>query len=95
MTINKKLVGNKLSFELKGRLDTITAPELQQAMDNEVGEWEGIIIDLEKVEYISSAGIRVLLSIYKKYGALEIVNANEVIKEVFEMTGMSDLFTIL
>lgn len=95
MTINKKLVGNKLSFELKGRLDTITAPELQQAMDNEVGEWEGIIIDLEKVEYISSAGIRALLSIYKKYGALEIINANEVIKEVFEMTGMSDLFTIL
>lgn len=93
MNIKKLVIGDKLGIELEGRLDTMTAPSLDEAMANEVGDWKGVIVDLEKVEYISSAGLRVLLSIYKKYGSLEIKGANPTIKEVLSMTGMDSFFT--
>lgn len=94
MKIVKKVLGNSLVLVIHGRLDTITAPELENSIKNEVGGWEGAIADFTFLEYISSAGIRVLLSICKKYGSLEIRNANETIKEVLEITGTNNVFAI-
>ena len=95
MTINKVVSGDKLGIVLEGRLDTMTAPQLDEALAKEVGDWKGAFVDLTKVEYISSAGLRVLLSICKRYGGLEVKGANATIKEVFEITGMDSVFTIL
>ena len=96
MKIEKKLNGNTLVFALDGRLDTTTAPELE----NEIGDLDGVeelIFDMEKLEYISSAGLRVILraqKIMNEKGSMKLKNVGESIMEVFEITGFSDFLTI-
>ena len=96
MKIGKKLNGNTLVFALDDRLDTTTAPELE----NEIGDLDGVeelIFDMEKLEYISSAGLRVILKAQKimnEKGSMKLKNVGESIMEVFEITGFSDFLTI-
>lgn len=97
MTINKHVDGGKLIVELEGRLDTSTAPELEAEMKECISNVTELIFEFGKLEYISSAGLRVLLSnqkVMNKQGTMVIKNANESIKEVFEVTGFSDILTI-
>ena len=98
MTINKTKNGPELSVALEGRLDTTTAPELEAALKESLDGVAALTIDLEKLEYISSAGLRVLLSAQKimnRQGEMKLVKVNEAIMEIFEVTGFSDILTIL
>ncbi|MBQ9314138.1 MAG: STAS domain-containing protein [Clostridia bacterium] len=96
MEINKSVKDNELVIALEGRLDTNTASDLE----NEVQNIDGIkklTFDFEKLEYISSAGLRILLSCQKKMslqGVMIIKNVNDSIKEVFDITGFSDILTV-
>lgn len=97
MTITKKLNGSQLTIALEGRLDTTTAPELEQELNKSLESAESLTLDLEKLAYISSAGLRVLLSAHKamiKKGGMVIHNVNEIVQEVFEVTGFADILTI-
>lgn len=97
MTIEKKLNGNELTVELSGRLDTTTAPELEAELKSALDNVESLIFDFEKLEYISSAGLRVLLSTHKimtRKGGMKIIHVNEVVQEVFDVTGFSDILTV-
>ena len=97
MTINKTKKGNALTIAIEGRVDTVTAPELEKSVNESIDSVESIVLDFAKVEYISSAGLRVLLSTHKsmmKKGGMKIVNAGEDIMEIFEVTGFSDILTI-
>lgn len=98
MEIDSKLEGSKLTVALKGRLDTVTAPELQSALDQNAAATE-LVFDFSALDYISSAGLRVLLSANKKCmaagGSLTITGANAVVKDVFDMTGFSDILNIV
>ena len=93
MQINKNQEGNKLTLAPIGRVDTITSPELEAAVVLE--GVEELVFDLSQVDYISSAGLRVLLSSQKKMAgkSMKIVNAKPAVKEVFDITGFSDIFT--
>ena len=96
MTINKSLEGSALSIALEGRLDTTTAPELEQEIKALDGV-ETLTMDFAGLDYISSAGLRVLLSAQKqmsKRGGMKVVNVSELVMEVFEVTGFSDILTI-
>ncbi len=98
MTINKNLEGTKLEFSLVGRLDTTTAPMLEAELKQSLEGITELVFDFEKLEYISSAGLRILLAAQKmmnKQGSMMVKNVNEVIAEVFEVTGFSDILTIL
>ena len=97
LNINKTLEDKKLTVALEGRLDTTTAPELEKALTEALDGVETLIIDLAKLEYISSAGLRVLLSAQKrmmKQGGMKVTHVNETIMEIFEVTGFSDILTI-
>jgi len=97
MKINKTIDGNKLIVELDGRLDTMTAPELEEAIKGDVEAVASAVLDLTNLEYVSSAGLRVILSIHKvlsKKEGLVVKNINETVSEVFEATGFSDILTI-
>lgn len=97
MEINKNLNGDALELKIIGRLDTTTAPALEAEVKNSLEGLKSIIFDLEGLEYISSAGLRVLLSAQKsmnKQGTMKLVNVNEVVMEVFEITGFVDVLTI-
>ena len=97
MTINKTVNGSSLLFALEGRLDTSTAPELEAALKENIGGIKELTFDFEKLEYISSAGLRVLLSAQKimnAQGSMKILNVSEVIMEIFEVTGFSDILTV-
>ena len=93
MQINKNQEGNKLTLAPVGRVDTITSPELEAAVV--LDGIEELVFDLAQVDYISSAGLRVLLSAQKKMAgkSMKIVNARPAVKEVFDITGFSDIFT--
>ena len=96
MTIEKKLNGNELTVALSGRLDTTTAPELEQVIRAELDHVDALVFDFGKLEYISSAGLRVLLSAQKtmnKQGSMTILHPCEVVMEVFEVTGFADILT--
>lgn len=96
MEIIKKLAGSNLTVSLTGQLDTVTAPELEASLTDLSGITE-VIFDFEKLEYVSSAGLRVLLATHKtmlKNGKMVIKNVNESIMEVFEITGFTDVFDI-
>jgi anti-sigma B factor antagonist len=89
--------GANLLIELEGRLDTTTAPQLEDKINAEIVVVTQIIFDLNSLEYISSAGLRVLLSAQKvmnKQGKMIVKNASEEVQEIFEVTGFSDIFTI-
>ena len=97
MTINKTKDGASLVIALEGRLDTTTAPELDSVIKSDLAGITDLTMDLERLEYLSSAGLRVLLSAQKtmnKQGSMVVKNANETIQEIFEITGFSDILTI-
>lgn len=97
MNINKNKVGNDLTIALEGRLDTTTAPDLDTALNADLAGVEKLVFDFSKLEYISSAGLRVLLSAQKtmnKQGSMVVKNVCEEVKEIFEVTGFSDILTI-
>ena len=93
MQINKNQDGSKLTLAPIGRVDTITAPELEAAAVTD--GIEELVFDLAQVDYISSAGLRVLLSAQKRMAGktMKIVNSKPAVKEVFDITGFSDIFT--
>lgn len=90
--------GTSMTIAIEGRLDTITAPDLQAELAQyKLGELTEIVLDLGKTEYISSAGLRVLLQTYRSMkmgGVMRIINANEITRKVFEVTGFESLFNI-
>lgn len=97
LNINNAKEGSKLNITVEGRLDTTTAPELEAVIKDEINGVTELVIDLDKLEYISSAGLRVLLAAQKimmKQGQMVVTNPNDVIKEIFEVTGFSDILTI-
>ena len=97
MTINKTQNGNALTIALEGRLDTVTSPELEKELKNSLDAAQTLTLDFSKLDYISSAGLRVLLSAHKamsKKGGMKITNVNEIVKEVFDVTGFADILTI-
>ena len=97
MTINKKVNGTELTIELTGRLDTVTAPELEAVLKSSVNGMKQLIFDFASLEYVSSAGLRVLLSAQKvmnKQGIMVIRNVCETVMEVFDITGFCDILTI-
>ncbi|MBP5237426.1 MAG: STAS domain-containing protein [Clostridia bacterium] len=97
MTINKQKNENGLFISLEGRLDTTTSPALEQELKESLEGVELLTLDFEKLDYISSAGLRVLLSAQKtmnKQGEMKIKNVNETILEIFEVTGFNDILTI-
>ena len=97
MTITKELNGTELKIALEGRLDTMTAPELEAEMNQSLGNAESLVLDFSKLDYISSAGLRVLLSAHKVMsakGGMKVTNVNEIVREVFEVTGFADILTI-
>ena len=97
MTISKNQNGIVLEIALEGRLDTMTAPELEAELNNTLQNADSLVLDFSKLEYISSAGLRVLLSAHKAMsnkGGMKIMNVNEIVREVFEVTGFADILTI-
>ena len=97
MTITKELNGTELKIALEGRLDTMTAPELEAELNQNLENVETLILDLSKLEYISSAGLRVLLAAHKRMsakGRMKVLHVNESISEVFDVTGFSDILMI-
>nr|AGS53216.1 anti-sigma F factor antagonist [uncultured bacterium contig00093] len=99
MEIVKSKNGGKAVFALNGRLDTATAPQLQEALIPAFDEADIVELDFERISYISSAGLRVLLLGEKtakmKNKSMNIVNVSEMIKQVFDMTGFSDILKII
>lgn len=97
MTIIKKQNGTALEIALEGRLDTMTAPELEAELNKSLGGADSLTMDFSKLEYISSAGLRVLLSAHKTMnakGGMTVTHVNEIVQEVFEVTGFSEILTI-
>ena len=96
--INKTKEGSKLTVEVSGRLDTTTAPDLEASLKEDIDDVDELVIDLSNLDYISSAGLRVLLAAQKimmKQGKMVVTNPNDVITEIFEVTGFSDILTIV
>ena len=97
LNIEKKANGNELTVVLEGRLDTTTAPQLEGEIKESLDGVESLVMDMTNLEYISSAGLRVLLSAQKvmnKQGNMVVKNASSAIKEIFEVTGFCDILTI-
>ena len=97
MTIEKKLNGTELTVAITGRLDTTTAPQLEAEFKQSINGIEKLVLDFAALEYLSSAGLRVLLAAQKvmnKQGEMVVRNINETISEIFEVTGFSDVLTI-
>ena len=97
MNIQKTITGTTLTVKLEGRLDTTTSPRLEEELRGSVDGLTCLVFDFEKLEYISSAGLRVLLAMQKimnKQGEMILKNVNETVMEVFEVTGFSDILTI-
>ncbi len=97
MEIIKQANGTDLTIALKGRLDTATAPQLENELASSLDGVQNLVLDLGELEYMSSAGLRLLLSAQKqmsKQGTMKVIHVNDVIKEIFEVTGFSDILTI-
>lgn len=99
MKIEKRENGREITLMLEGRLDTATAPQLEAEINAVLEGAEMMILDFEKLEYLSSAGLRVLLSTHKAFmkkadGKMVIRHVNEIINEVFEVTGFLDILNI-
>lgn len=97
MTIEKKVEGNTLTLSLSGRLDTVTSPDFEKEIINSIPGVTHLVLDFEKLEYVSSAGLRVILSAQKlmnRQGDMLLVNVNEYIKSIFEMTGFNEILNI-
>lgn len=97
MKITQNKNGNNLIVAVEGRLDTTTSPELDSALKSSLDGVTSLELDFSKLDYISSAGLRVLLSVHKimsKQGEMKVTHVNELIMEVFEVTGFSDILNI-
>ena len=97
MTIEIKKNAEATIIEVAGRLDTMTASSLDKAINEDIGEVKHLVLDLKNLEYISSAGLRVLLGAQKKMqkiGFMKVTNVCEAVMEVFEMTGFADILVI-
>ena len=97
MTIEKKTDGTQMMITLAGRLDTTTAPQLEAELKAGLDGVEQLVLDFEKLDYLSSAGLRVLLAAQKimnKQGSMVVRHVNETIAEIFEVTGFCDILTI-
>ena len=97
MNITKNMNGTTLEIALEGRLDTITAPELDAELNKDMPGADSLVLAFRKLDYISSAGMRVLLSAHKVMsckGGMKVANVNEIVREVFEVTGFADILTI-
>lgn len=97
MTINKDLNGKTLTLQIVGRLETSTAPELEDTIDASLSGVEELIMDMGELEYVSSAGLRVILKAQKAMnaqGSMKVIHVNETIMEVFDITGFVDILTI-
>ena len=98
LNINKNVKDGAITFALDGRLDTVTAPELEKEIKESLPGLTELTFDLEKLEYVSSAGLRVFLSAQKvmnAQGEMKVCHVNETVMEIFEVTGFSDILTIL
>lgn len=97
MTIEIKKNNQETTIEIVGRLDTITAPALEKTITKDLGDTKSLVLDVKGMEYISSAGLRVLLTAQKKMqaiGSMKVTGVNETVMEVLEMTGFADILTI-
>ena len=97
MTILQTKNEKALTIALEGRLDTTTAPELEAVLNDALADTEELTFDFEKLDYISSAGLRVLLAAQKtmnRQGTMKVIHANEMILEIFEVTGFADILTV-
>ncbi|MBR6705906.1 MAG: STAS domain-containing protein [Clostridia bacterium] len=95
MKITKHSEGTALEIALEGRLDTNTAPELEKELKESLGGVTDLTLDFAKLEYISSAGLRVLLSAHKTMqGRMTVKNVNDIVSEVFDVTGFVDILNI-
>ena len=97
MTIEIKKNNQETIIEIVGRLDTITAPALDKTINEDIGDTKSLVLDVKGMEYISSAGLRVLLSAQKKMqkiGSMKVTGVCEEVMEVFEMTGFADILVI-
>ena len=97
LNIKKNAVGDVLAVSLEGRLDTVTAPQLDASLRESMDGMKELILDLRDLEYISSAGLRVLLSAQRamaKTGSMKLINVGDILMEIFEVTGFADILTI-
>lgn len=97
MTIEIKRQAEATIIEVVGRLDTTTAPVLEKTINEDMGDTKNLILNVKGLEYISSAGLRVLLGAQKKMqkvGTMKVTNVNEAVMEVFDITGFTDILTI-
>ena len=97
MTIEIKKNVEETIIKIEGRLDTITAPALDKTINEDIGDAKNLILDVKGMEYISSAGLRVLLGAQKKMqkiGSMKVINVCEEVMDVFEMTGFADILVI-
>ena len=97
LNIQQTVEQERAFFSLEGRLDTLSAPELERALQQVFSRVKELTLDFEKLEYISSAGLRVLLSAHKAIGgqgSVRLLHVNEQIQEIFDITGFSDILTI-
>ena len=97
MTIEKTMTGAAATLKIVGRLDTTTAPELEAAIDGCAAGLNELVLDCSALEYVSSAGLRVILKAQKlmnAQGSMKLTHVNETIMEVFDITGFADILTI-
>jgi anti-sigma B factor antagonist len=97
MTIEIKRTAEETTIEIVGRLDTTTAPELDKTINEDITDVKNLVLNFKGLEYISSAGLRVLLGAQKKMqkiGTMKLINVREEVMEVFEMTGFADILVI-
>ena len=97
MTIEKKIENSNVTLVIGGRLDTTTAPELEKELDSILEGCKDLVFDMTELEYVSSAGLRVILKAQKvmnTQGAMKLIGVNDSIMEVFDITGFLDILTI-
>ena len=97
LNINREIENGKAVFELEGRLDTLTAPDLEKELGDSLPDVTELILDFNKLDYISSAGLRVLLAAQKRMnrqGSMNVTGVNGTIQEIFEVTGFSEILTV-
>ena len=97
MNVYVKNDAKTVSVDVEGRLDTTTAPLLEKELKENIGDCEELVLNFEKTEYVSSAGLRIILAAQKimsKQGKMIVKNVNETVMEVFEITGFTDILTI-
>ena len=97
MNIIKTKDNDKFTIAVEGRIDSSTAPELEATIKSEIRQCKELIFDFEKLEYISSAGLRILLGAHKfmqNNGKMRVINSNDTVNEIFEVTGFSCILNI-